>query len=408
MSALDSRPFVEAVQELNAGFVRLLESMSALRALSSIQVRGQQERALLENALQVLMQNQDLERCSVYMLEEDRLVNAAGLDWNELLGFDAQRPRGGGMTFEVGVGVVGLAAQEAEVQHCEDCQSDSRFLRSLSETNPEMVEAGQPRAGAPVGSLLSIPVQTEERVLGVLNVSHPHPAFFGPSHERTLTVFCNFLAQMLLNNRLVQRMEEQVTERTEKLEQALAEAETLKQRYEELAVIDELTKLHNRRFFFPEARAVLSLAMRHAQPFAVMLIDVDHFKRVNDHFGHAAGDRVLEQVAGRLDSQIREGDILARFGGEEFVLALPNTGAEGVRTLADRICRGMQEAPWNVDAETLQITVSIGFTCREPATEGESGQLLERLLHEADQALYHVKQSGRNRCQAFEDIACRL
>ena len=406
MSGLDSRPFVEAVQELNAGFVRLLESMSALRALSSIQVRGQQERALLDNALQVLMQNQDLERCSVYMLEEGLLVNAAGLDWNDLLGFDDGRRRGGGIAFEVGVGLVGMAAQEGELQHCEDCQTDTRFLRSLSESNPEMVQEGQLQTGSPVGSLLSVPVQTEERVLGVLNVSHPHSAFFGSSHERTLTVFCNFLAQMLMNNRLVQHMEEQVVERTEKLEQALAEAETLKHRYEELAVVDELTKLHNRRFFFPEARAVLSLAMRHAQPFSVVLIDVDHFKRVNDQFGHAMGDRVLEQVAKQLNGQIREGDILARFGGEEFVLALPNTGAEGVRTLAARICQCMQDAPWTVDDEALQITVSVGFTCREPATEGDSQQLLERLLQEADRALYHVKQSGRNRCQAFEDIAC--
>ena len=405
---VDSRPFVEAVQELNSGFVRLLESMSALRALSSIQVRGEAEEGLLDGALQVLMQNQDLERCSVFMLQEDKLVNAAGLDWSDLLGVEVERARKGGMTFEVGEGMVGLAAQERELQHCQDCATDQRFLRNLSQSNPEMVAEGELLTKAPVGSVLSAPIQTEERLLGVLNVSHPHPYFFDTSHERTLTVFCNFLAQMVLNNRLVQHMERQVVERTERLEQALSEAETLKQRYEELAVVDELTRLHNRRFFFPETRAALARAMRHAHPFSVMLIDVDHFKRVNDHFGHAAGDQVLKEVAEKLRMALREGDILARFGGEEFVLALPNTGVEGARALAERICEAMRQTDWPVEDGGLDITVSCGFSHREPATEGDSDQLLDRLLQEADQALYHVKQSGRNRCQAFADVTCRL
>lgn len=102
-----------------------------------------------------------------------------------------------------------------------------------------------------IGSLISLPIKASGEVLGVLNVSHPHAGFFTETHERSLVIFANFLGQMLVNNRLLNSMEQMVRERTRQLEQTLADAEALKRRYAELSVIDELTGLHNRRFFFP-------------------------------------------------------------------------------------------------------------------------------------------------------------
>lgn len=409
---MDTRPFVEAVHELNNGFVRLLESVSALRALSGIQVRGQSERELLDNALEVLMQHQDLERCSVFLLEGRHLVNAAGLEWDEMIGVKPRAANNNSPTapaFEVGVGLIGLAAERGELQHSDDCQTDVRFIRTLSESHPEWVEDGERLTrDAPVGSLISCPIEASGRLLGVLNVSHPHACSFGVSHERTLQVFANFLGQMMVNNRLVRRMEQQVEERTGQLEQALREAETLKRRYEELSVVDELTGLHNRRFFFPEARAALARSMRHGQSFSLLLIDVDHFKEVNDGFGHAVGDRVLYEAAECMKEQVREGDILARFGGEEFVMALPNTGSEGAAVLAERVRNTIKGFTWEEGGRSLRITLSIGISCREPCTEGDSLQLLDRLIQEADQALYMGKQNGRDQCRAFSDIACRI
>ena len=387
------------MQELNSGFVRLLESMSALRALSSIVVSGQAEQELLDSALQVLVQNQDLERCSVFMLQSDgALTNAAGLDWNDLVQRDEGGLSGrGGATFRLGVGVVGLAAQSGELQHCHECHRDERFLSTCDENRPLPLT---------VGSLVSVPIKAAGEVLGVLNVSHPHTNFFNESHERTLWVFSNFLAQMLMNNRLVHRMDRLVRERTEQLETALAEAETLKRRYEKLSVIDELTALHNRRFFFPEARSALARAVRQPQAFSILLLAVDHFKRINDRCGHAVGDQVLRDVALCIGEQVREGDILARFGGEEFIAALPDTDEEGAGMLAERIRQVMKECRWSAGEEQMSVTLSIGLASRGERTTTETQVLLDRMVQEADQALYFGKHNGRDQCRAYSEIAC--
>ena len=398
---MDSRLFVEAVQELNSGFVKLLESMSALRALSSIAVSGQAEEELLDGALQVLVQNQDLERCSVFMLQsEGVLANVAGLDWDDLVQREGGRRGGRSVTvFRPGEGIVGLAAQTGDLQHCRECHTDERFLSTCDESKP---------LPATVGSLISVPIKAAGEVLGVLNVSHPHANFFSESHERTLWVFSNFLAQMLMNNRLVHRMDRLVQERTAQLEQALADAEALKHRYERLSVIDELTELHNRRYFFPEARSALARAVRQHQPFAILLIDVDHFKRVNDRCGHAAGDQVLREVALCIRKEVREGDILARFGGEEFIVALPDTDQEGAMMLAERIREVLRECRWPVGEERLSVTLSIGLASRGERKITETQALLDRIVQEADQALYFGKHNGRDQCRAYSEIACDL
>jgi diguanylate cyclase (GGDEF)-like protein len=298
---------------------------------------------------------------------------------------------------------VGLAAQSKQLQHCTDCSADERFI-----PRPPEGLAGECPEASVVGSIISVPIMNGEGLLGVLNVSHPHAHFFDEGHARTLRIFCNVLGQLLQNNHMLYQMDELVQQRTAQLQRALEDAEELKRRYEMLSVVDDLTQLHNRRFFFPECRAALARAIRYQLPFSVLLIDVDHFKQVNDNFGHATGDVVLCQVAEMIKAQIREGDILARFGGEEFILALPDTDQEGAVRLAERIREAVKSYRRDVQGKPLSVTVSIGLAEVADYQENDSQRVLDSLIMEADQALYFGKHNGRDQACAYAEIACKL
>ncbi len=401
---MDTKPFVEAYQGLNSSYLKLIDSLSALRALSSIAIQSSSDQDLLDHALTVLVANQDMERCSIYLLHDGILTITAGMDWADLISVaqGAERTSYQQTTeFQLGEGIVGLAAQSGELQHCKDCSSDTRFL-------PHTEMAKHSGRVAVIGSIISVPIIGADGVLGVLNVSHPHANYFDEGHERTLRIFCNILGQLLVNNRLIHQMDELVQERTRQLQLALSDAEELKQRYEMLSIIDDLTQLHNRRFFFPEARAALARSIRKREPFAVLLMDVDKFKDVNDNYGHAVGDQVLRQVASELNSRIREGDILARFGGEEFIFALPNTSHEGAALLAERIRERIKKHVWDSTGNILHITLSVGVTDVVDYEESDTQKLLDTLIMQADKALYYCKHNGRDQVRVYAEIADQL
>jgi diguanylate cyclase (GGDEF)-like protein len=390
---MDSAPFMDAYQELSQRFMRLVNDLSALRALSSLSFQQPDEALLLRSAIRVLMENHDLERCSIFLLEDEKLVCASGLDWQDLLA-PAHDPRDGRkpMVFHLGQGIIGMAAETGRLQHCRDCQAESRFLP------PE-----KQFAASTIGSLICVPVMLDSRILGVVNVSHPQPQFFSESHERLLQVFAGFLGQILANWRYHHQMEQEIRRRTGELEQALHEAEELKRRYHQLSIVDELTGLHNRRFFLSEAGTALALAVRHHHPFSVLMIDLDHFKLVNDNHGHAMGDRVLQISSTLLKALIRDGDILARFGGEEFVLALANTDEKGAWQMAERILESLRTLQLNANSQALHITASIGIATLDTDTAYQQDRL-EQLLRQADQALYFGKTSGRNQSQSYSRL----
>jgi two-component system cell cycle response regulator len=157
------------------------------------------------------------------------------------------------------------------------------------------------------------------------------------------------------------------------------------------AITDPLTGLHNRRFFMKRAQEEIKRALRHGRCFGLLMLDVDHFKRINDTFGHQVGDDVLVAVAGCLKKTLRESDLLARFGGEEFIIGLPETGREGSDTLADRLRQvvGGHAMP-GLDRA---VTVSVGVAY-VPSAGVES---VDQLISRADAALYRAKREGRNR-----------
>jgi diguanylate cyclase (GGDEF)-like protein len=164
-------------------------------------------------------------------------------------------------------------------------------------------------------------------------------------------------------------------------------------RLEELAMTDSLTGLRNRRCFMQAATLEFERAMRHARPMAVVLIDVDHFKGINDRHGHQCGDRALIEIAQACQSTLRKTDLLARFGGEEFIVLLPETGQREAVRLADRM-RNAVSADLRLPDHPRPgaVTISLGAVALSRSTP-----TLDVLIQTADQALYDAKRAGRNR-----------
>jgi two-component system, cell cycle response regulator len=158
---------------------------------------------------------------------------------------------------------------------------------------------------------------------------------------------------------------------------------------EAMAYHDELTGVANRRFAHRQLHALLSRARRHGQELSVVLLDADRFKALNDRHGHGAGDDVLRGLAQRLRARVREEDVVARFGGEELLVILPDTGAEGAATAAEDLRAAVAAEPFPAGRFALPLTVSVGWA----TWRGES---LEQLIACADRGLYAAKEAGRN------------
>ena len=160
--------------------------------------------------------------------------------------------------------------------------------------------------------------------------------------------------------------------------------------------IDGLTQLFNRRFIEATLSREFSRARRYGHTVSLIMTDIDHFKSVNDNHGHLTGDEVLREVSQRLKSCLRDSDILGRYGGEEFMIVLPETGIEGAKTLAERLRVAIEKAPTVFNDKSLPITISLGIT-----EISERANNYEAMIGEADKALYLSKAAGRNQVSVF-------
>ncbi len=159
-----------------------------------------------------------------------------------------------------------------------------------------------------------------------------------------------------------------------------------------LATIDGLTELYNHRYFQDTLRKQIDIASRYNQPFSLIIVDIDFFKKFNDTYGHQAGDAVLRQVAQTLKKNSRTTDYVCRYGGEEMSIILPNTGAEEALNNANRICKAVAEKPFHLTpVDTANVTISLGV-----ATFPDNAQTPQDLIEWADKGLYYAKEHGRN------------
>lgn len=183
---------------------------------------------------------------------------------------------------------------------------------------------------------------------------------------------------------------------------ALYQIARQKRQVEALSVTDELTGLNNRRALLEQASRLFAQSTRNGDPVSLALIDIDHFKQVNDVHGHPAGDRILIDLAKRLEEYVRRADVVARIGGEEFCVLMPSTNADGAAELCERLRRAVDEHDFratSVQPVPLNVTISVGVTtsrtdCAPPDDS------FAALYPRADQALYLAKQKGRNRVEA--------
>ncbi|MDB5850247.1 MAG: hypothetical protein JWP29_3999, partial [Rhodoferax sp.] len=218
--------------------------------------------------------------------------------------------------------------------------------------------AGEVRAGAPGAQI---------------------PLLHSSADVHHLSTSLHGMTQRLMHQQ--EETEQVVRERTHELEMATLELANQ-------ARTDPMTGLLNRRGFEPQWQHAIALARRSGRPLSAVMVDIDHFKRVNDNFGHEAGDEVIKHLARTLTTRLRSTDLVARLGGEEFVAMLPDTDIEGARLIAQQLVDAMA-------AELLpvagQVTISAGVADLAEVLDGPT------LLRHADEALYLAKRSGRNR-----------
>ena len=232
------------------------------------------------------------------------------------------------------------------------------------------------------GSLALIPLTRQEQLDGVL-------VFFSSDPRRfTGDLASDFLAHLGVVSAIC-------------IENAVNRARLVRS-----GLTDFLTGFHNRRYLHARLREELARAQRAKQPVACLMIDVDHFKRINDHYGHLAGDAVLREVAQRIDAVLRVSDTGVRFGGDEFAIVLPQGSVGDGDRVAARVLDAVRSQPVSIGGHAAEtVTLSIGVAAAAPDQGTRDYKIVaERLIAEADAALYRAKSAGRNRVAVSKNI----
>ncbi len=218
-----------------------------------------------------------------------------------------------------------------------------------------------------------------------------HATGFGYSIEALMLAYIIAYKIKLLEYKkeeLLETLEHKVEERTAELKL--------------LASIDPMTKLYNRRYFIEMSESILDSAKRNGTDTSILILDIDHFKNVNDTYGHRVGDDVIVRLASLLQAISRESDIISRWGGEEFVILFPETDKDGALAISEKIRTDVENSVINLErGRALRLTVSIGITQIDNEEEGG----IEAAIHRADEALYRAKAGGRNRvCSSLDSL----
>jgi diguanylate cyclase (GGDEF)-like protein len=214
---------------------------------------------------------------------------------------------------------------------------------------------------------MGVPIKRKEKLLGFINLDAANPDFFKAKYLNRLQALADQAAIAIENAQLFEEMEK-------------------------LAITDSLTGLYHRRYFFAFAVNEIERSKRYKKNLSIIMMDIDHFKKINDNFGHQIGDQVLKEIADICLAILRKVDVMCRYGGEEFVVLLPETEVTNAAHAAERMCTAISSLRVKSEKGDVSVSASIGV-----AEMDKSHANLEKLLAAADAALYSAKESGRNR-----------
>jgi diguanylate cyclase (GGDEF)-like protein len=229
---------------------------------------------------------------------------------------------------------------------------------------------------ATLKSHLTLPLTIEEKIIGCISLNSDQPNAFDAQDLQFLSVIGYQMAASLKH---FQRFSS----------------------IKNIAIYDTLTNLYNRRYFEERLEVEAQKSFFSDTSLSLVMVDIDHFKRVNDTFGHTEGDRVLCEIASLLKTSVRKKDTVARYGGEEFILILPEAGLEESSMISERIRRLVENTPFEVGQAQINLTVSLGIS-NFPSHQARTK---EELIKMADLALYDAKRGGRNRVSIFNQFS---
>jgi diguanylate cyclase (GGDEF)-like protein len=223
-----------------------------------------------------------------------------------------------------------------------------------------------------IRSAATAPIIVNGVLIGLINLDSATPGFFKPEHLERLQIFADYAAVAIEKARLFEKTQQ-------------------------LAITDELTGLFNRRQVLSLASNEYERSKRYNRPLSAIMIDIDQFKRINDTFGHPVGDRVLRALAACCRANLRSVDLIGRYGGEEFLVLMPETDHERALEAAERIRKQVESMRLPTHRGQVQATISLGVSTLPIGND----LALEQLIINADDALYSAKAAGRNRVQGY-------
>ncbi|MCL4270842.1 MAG: diguanylate cyclase [Anaerolineales bacterium] len=336
----------QAVEEAR----RRAETSENLRKASLAIVEKLEMDQAVKHILEQLNQVVPYDSATVQLLEENALTIIGGHGWKEL------------------DNIIGM-----------------RFIIPGENPNSVVIETGKPyylpEAGKVykdfnepphnhIRSWLGVPLIAQEKTIGLLTIDSAEPNDFSEEDIKTATEFANQVAVALENARIFSMAREQ-------------------------AIIDSLTEIYNRRGLLHMGQVAFDEAKRANKKFSAIMVDIDHFKSVNDTYGHEAGDKILRQFALQCKNCVRDRDLVGRYGGEEIVILLPNTDLTAGLHVAKRLRKTIAETFVNLTEDiVINFTVSLGVACTDENTD-----TLDTLINRADQAMYVAKHNGRDRVE---------
>ncbi len=283
----------------------------------------------------------------------------------------------------------GQYAKKVELLILSDCFSKMYHSGRIGESVRELEEVLQAGYGMETGAAEELIDAVANKSIEILSTFEIDAGDMKP-YSQILQEANEELGKLNISYEQLVLEYKQAKEEAEALTEELKEAN---QKLQELVFKDGLTGLYNHRYFQELMDKELDRSRRYAKEFSLILFDIDHFKKINDSYGHPGGDQVLKSLSNVVLKTMRESDMVARYGGEEFAVVLPETNETGAKVFAERLRRAIEQLETLFDNRTIKCTISLGVTTCLPGAEVENKSIL---IDSADKALYRSKNNGRN------------